>query len=147
MRKLTILSATLILSLLLSGCQTGGAAQARLTITEVWSRPGPPGGNSAVYFNIDNPTNAEDTLLSAQAEVSEFIELHMSSMDHSGTMSMHKQEAVPVPAGAQVVFKPGGLHVMLINLRQGLNAGEDFTLTLNFQNAGQMTLEVPVREP
>ncbi len=61
-------------------------------------------------------------------------------------MKMMQQMNVPVPTG-ETVFKPGDLHVMLIGLKNNLNPGDTFTVTLNFEMAGEKTLEVVVREP
>jgi len=60
-------------------------------------------------------------------------------------MSMHHQMSVNIPAGEQVVFEPGGYHVMLINLQRDLIDGETISLNLKFKNAGEIRLEVPVR--
>ena len=68
-------------------------------------------------------------------------------MDANGVMSMQPQESVPVPAQGTVEFKAGGLHVMLINLNRDLKVGDTFTVTLNFQNAGEITVDVTVKEP
>jgi len=73
-----------------------------------------------------------------------------SSMDTNlagGVMMMVQQENVRIGAQSQIEFTPGGLHVMLIGLNQDLNPGDTFQVTLNFENAGQITLDVPVREP
>ena len=68
-------------------------------------------------------------------------------MSDEGTMSMQPQENVPIPNGSEVAFEPGGLHVMLINLESDLRPGDGFSLSLNFQQAGTVEIEVPVREP
>ena len=70
----------------------------------------------------------------------------MSQMDSSGVMSMQPQQSVEIPASDTVEFKPGGLHVMLINLNQDLALGNTILLTLKFEKAGEITLEVPVEE-
>ena len=73
-----------------------------------------------------------------------------SSMDTNlagGVMMMVQQENVRVGAQSQLEFTPGGLHVMLIGLDQDLNPGDTFQVTLNFEKAGRITLDVPVREP
>ena len=62
-------------------------------------------------------------------------------------MTMVQQENVPVAAGSQVTFEPGGLHVMLIGLTEDLKPGASFKVTLHFEKAGTITLDVPVREP
>jgi copper(I)-binding protein len=62
-------------------------------------------------------------------------------------MMMVQQENVPVGAQSQIEFKPGGLHVMLIGLNQDLKPGETFQVTLNFEKAGPITMDVPVKQP
>jgi len=118
-----------------------------LTLQSAWARPGLKDGNSAVYFEIQNPLAEEDLLLKAECTAAASTELHISMMDASGNMMMQPQENVPIPAQGQVSFKPGGLHVMLIGLTQDLNVDDTLALTLTFQNAGTLQLEVPVKTP
>jgi periplasmic copper chaperone A len=118
-----------------------------ITISGAWARPGFSGANSAVYLVIENSGNQDDVLLSAEANVAQLVELHESRMDQSGMMSMQEQERIDVRAKDQVAFQPGGLHVMLINLNGDLNPGDRFNLTLNFQETGQVPVDVEVREP
>lgn len=132
-------------AILLVACQ--GASQGSLEVKDAWARPGTTGGTSAVYFVINNPGGQADKLLSAETDLAEAAELHESSMDAGGTMSMHPQEFIEVPAGEQVSLQPGGLHVMLINLQSDLQPGQNVPLTLHFESAGTITLEAPVREP
>lgn len=133
--------------ILLAACSTAGAESPEgLSIREPWARPGPPGGTSAIYFSIENGSEA-DTLLEASADVAVAVELHRSTMSDDGTMSMEHQHAVPIPQSEVVNFEPGGLHVMLIDLTGGLDVGDSFPLTLTFEKAGDITVMVPVREP
>jgi periplasmic copper chaperone A len=118
-----------------------------ITISGAWARPGFLGANSAVYLVIENSGNQDDVLLSAEASVAQFVELHESRMDQSGMMSMQEQERIDIRAKDQVAFQPGGLHVMLINLNGDLNPGDRFNLTLNFQGTGQVPVDVEVRGP
>ena len=117
-----------------------------LSVSEVWARPGLTEGNSAVFFQIDNPTSADDRLLRAVSDVAAAVELHQTTMV-DGVMKMNMQEFVAVPAGEQLLFKPGDFHVMLIGLVDDLNVGDTFTVTLTFENAGDIVLDVTVREP
>jgi periplasmic copper chaperone A len=135
----------LVIPFLLANCSSpvpGG-----ITISGAWARPGFVGANSAVYLVIENSGDQDDALLSAEANVAQLVELHESRMDQSGMMSMHEQQRVDVRAKDQVAFQPGGLHVMLINLNGDLNPGDRFNLTLNFQETGQVPVDVEVREP
>jgi len=75
------------------------------------------------------------------------METSMGMGLEGGVMTMVQQENVPVAAQSQVEFKPGGLHVMLIGLSQDLNPGDTFAIRLNFEKAGQITLDVPVSTP
>ena len=134
----------LVMGFLLSSCSSRGAD---ITINDAWARPGFIGGNSAVYFEIENNSEQDDSLLSAQTAVAEFVELHESKMDSTGMMKMQKQDRVNAPQNQLVTFQPGGQHVMLINLTQDLKVGDRFKLTLSFENAGEIEVDVEVRQP
>lgn len=116
-----------------------------LQVNDVWARPGLAGGNSAVFFVIENETAGADTLLSASSDVASAVEMHMTVMQ-DGNMQMVHQQEVPVQAG-KTEFKPGGLHIMLIGLNRELNPGDTFSVTLNFATAGSIPLDVTVNEP
>ena len=141
--KRTILFVLLLGVVLLSACNSAQS----LSVKDAWARPGTAGGNSAIYFIIENSASQDDVLLSASGDVAASVELHISMMDANGVMSMQPQESVPAPAQGTVEFKAGGLHVMLINLNRDLKVGDTFTVTLNFQNAGEITVDVTVKEP
>ena len=114
--------------------------------SDVWARTGMAGGNSAVYMMLVNGTSADDELLSASSDVAEAVELHESKMGANGEMQMIPQASILLAAGAKVEFKPGGLHVMLIGLKQELKIGDEFVLTLHFKNHADITLKVIVKE-
>jgi periplasmic copper chaperone A len=144
MKQRLLIVTLLAITLLLSGCRTEGAG---ITINNAWARPGFEGGTSAVYFVIENSGDQSDSLHSAESTVAAAVELHESMMDSSGTMTMHEQHQIDVPAKDQIAFQPGGLHVMLINLTQDLNVGDRFNLTLSFDRAGLVPVDVQVRQP
>ncbi|OGO32787.1 MAG: hypothetical protein A2Z16_03660 [Chloroflexi bacterium RBG_16_54_18] len=116
-------------------------------ISGAWARPGASGDNSAAYFTINNPTPIQDHLVGASSSIAREAQVHLSEVDANGVANMHPQEAVEIPAGWQVTFEPGGLHVMLIDLQQDLEPGEVFTLTLEFVNAGSVDIQVEVQAP
>jgi hypothetical protein len=130
-------------AVLLSAC---APAAKDVEVTDVWARTGMAGGNSAVYMMLVNGTSTDDELLSASSDVAEAVELHESKMGENGEMQMIPQASIPLEAGAQVEFKPGGLHVMLIGLKQELKAGDEFEVTLHFKNHADITLKVIVKE-
>lgn len=130
-----------LLATLLAAC--GPAGNQSLQVTDVWARPGLADGNSAIFFTIDNP-GADDVLLSASSNVAGAVELHKTSMQ-DGVMKMEHQMSVPVPS-EETEFKPGGLHVMLIGLKDDLKAGDTFNVTLAFRSAGEQSLTVTVKD-
>lgn len=154
------LSLIILITFLVTACGSG-----ELAVNDAWARPALAGQTGAVYFVIDNPGEA-DTLLSVRTDASASTEMHMSMMvsndssdqnmdsmsdssmgDMSGeVMTMVQQDNVPVPAKGKVAFEPGGLHVMLLGLKDNLVEGQTIEVTLNFEKAGPITVQVPVTQ-
>ena len=124
------------------------AAAADLAIEQPWARATPgraPTG--AAYLTLVNRGRDDDKLLGAATPVAGKVELHGSraAAGHGGhVMEMRPVAEVEVKAGQSVVFKPDGLHVMLVGLKAPLKEGERFPLTLRFAKAGEVKIEVPV---
>lgn len=133
----------LLTTFLISACS---GFSDELAVQDAWARPAKMGENGAIYFRIANGTNTEDVLLGASTDIAEAAEAHMSMQNNQGVVSMHHQETVQVPAGEEVAFKPGNLHIMLVNLSRDLKVGDVFILTLRFQNSGEIQLQVKVKE-
>ena len=127
--------------LLLSGCvaQTTEGVE----VENAWMRPAQQGGNGAVYFSIRS--SAADELVGVSSNVAEAVEMHESMMS-GDVMQMHPLESVPLDAGKEVTFEPGGLHVMLVNLKQDLNNGDEIEVTLHFQTYQDILLSVAVQD-
>jgi copper(I)-binding protein len=123
------------------------AGSKELSVSDNWARASAAGENSAIYFVIANGPQEDDVLLDVRCDAAMMAQLHLSKVDANGVMSMEHQERIPVPAGQRVAFKPGGLHVMLMNLKQDLKPGQKISFTLVFEKAGEMALEAAVREP
>jgi copper(I)-binding protein len=99
------------------------------------------------FMLLKNNGKTDDKLIKAASPVAEHVELHEHVMD-GGTMRMRPVEGgVPVPAGKMAELQPGGYHVMLIGLKQPLKEGGHFPLTLTFEKAGTVTIEVPILKP
>lgn len=111
-----------------------------------WSRAtAPQARNGAAYFVL-NATGAEgDRLLSAASPAAEKVELHTHLME-DGVMKMRPVTAIEVTPGSPTMLQPGGLHVMLLGLKAPLARGEKFPLTLTFEKAGELKVDVNVEE-
>lgn len=123
------------------------AGNNNINVKDAWARPGFVGDNSAVYFILTNPNDSPDNLIDANTDTADMVEIHLSKMDSAGVMTMERQDLIVIPANEELEFSPGGLHVMLISLLRDLAPGDSFPLTLEFQNAGDITVEVEVRQP
>lgn len=100
--------------------------------------------SGVVYFTLTNAGKTDDVLLSAASPVSERLEIHRNEMKRD-MIQMRRLENVALPAGQSVTFAPSGHHLMLLDLRRPLVAGERFPLTLTFEKAAAQTVEVEVR--
>ncbi|WP_372399182.1 copper chaperone PCu(A)C [Azospirillum sp. HJ39] len=100
--------------------------------------------NGGAYLSLTNGGTAEDRLLAASTPVAEKAELH-THLNENGVMKMREVPAIAVPPGETVKLAPGGLHVMLLGLKQPLVKGSNFPLTLRFEKAGNVDVEVAVQ--
>ena len=136
-----ILVSVLAIVFLFSGCSA--PAKESMEVRAAWIRPTAQGANGAVYFTIRSAQT--DELMSVSSAVAEAVEMHESMMS-GDVMEMHPLHSLPLGAGEDVKFEPGGLHVMLVNLKQDLTVGDEIEVTLHFKNAPDLHLSVPVQE-
>ena len=117
-----------------------------LQIDHPWSRALPPNAPAgAAYFVIHSQSTDKDVLVSASSPIAEKTELHTHVM-LGEVMKMQQIDSVAIPAGGEAVFAPGGNHVMLFGLKKPLVAGESFPLTLVFEKAGAVDVQVKVEQ-
>lgn len=101
--------------------------------------------SGAIFMRIANHAATDDRLLSAASDVAERVELHTHNMTADGVMQMiHVEEGFVIPAKGEHALDRGGDHVMLLGLTRSLKPGDIITLTLTFENAGEIAVEVPV---
>jgi len=99
---------------------------------------------AAAFMTLQNTGAASDRLLSASTAIAGTVELH-TVVKEGDVMRMRAVPAIDVPAGQTVTLQPGGLHVMLMDLRRPLAPGDSIELTLAFEKAGRRTVTIPVR--
>jgi copper(I)-binding protein len=100
--------------------------------------------SGAGYMTMRNTGAAGDRLIAASTPAAARTELHTMAMD-GDVMRMRRVEAIDIPAGGTAELKPGGLHVMLFGLKQPLKDGDRIPLTLRFEHAGELTVQLGVR--
>jgi copper(I)-binding protein len=138
-------NAPIFISLVVFLCACASSPVA-MEIVDAWARPAESGANSAAYFEIDSSPEG-DTLLSASSQIAERTEIHRTTIDSEGKARMEQQSSVEIPGGEITRFAPGGYHVMFIHLHAALLVGDIFSLTLNFERAGEVTIDVEVQTP
>ena len=116
-----------------------------LHVRDPWTRESPMVELAgAAYMVIHNNTDADDALVAASSPIAGVVELHLSSMDDEGMMSMNQVTEIPVPAHADAELKPGSYHLMLIDLLEPLTEGVEVELNLEFMTAEPQTVIAPV---
>ncbi len=140
--------ASIVLLVLLSGgsvyAQT--SAQNTIVVERPWARATPAGARTGVvYVTLINNGSAGDSLLGAATPVADQVQFH-SATEENGVSRMREMRTVDVTPGARVTFSPGGLHIMMVGMKQPLKEGQAFPLTLTFEKAGKIDVTVPVEK-
>lgn len=121
-------------------------AMPSVQITEAYARAVPPNSPaSAVFLTLHNRSDQEQRLVSATSDVANVVELH-NHVKQDGMMQMRKINHISIPAKGKTTLKPGGLHIMLIQLKQALAVDSTIAITLRFADGSEQALTVPVRE-
>src|SRR3954453_21025061 len=130
--------AAILLSCAAAVAQTGapqtGPQNGGVEITDAWARATPGGAeNGAAYLTLVAP--AGDRLTGVASPAAPKAQLHEMTNDQ-GVMKMREVPAIDLPPGKPVTLKPGGLHIMMMGLKDPLLPGQSVPLTLRFEKSG-----------
>lgn len=118
-----------------------------VSVSDAYTRATMPGQQVAGGFmKIDNKGNAQDQLLSASSPLAGEVQLHEMAME-GNVMKMRQVTDIVVPANGSVELKPGGFHLMFVNLKGPFVAGETVPVKLKFAKAGDVEVKFPVNAP
>lgn len=119
---------------------------AKIMVHDQYARVSSPVAKAgAAFLEITNHTAQDDRLLAVRSDAAARAELHTHKESGDGVMKMmHVEEGFAVPAGATHRLQRGGDHVMLMGLTRALSHGDAIQLTLVFEQAGEIEIEVPV---
>ncbi len=118
-----------------------------LEIHNPFARATPPNAPvSGGYLTIKNTGDMADRLVGGMVDFAAKVEVHEMKMDGEIMKMREVSGGLEIPAGAEVVLKPGGLHIMFMKLSERLQAGEMRKVTLEFEKAGKIEMEFPVKE-
>lgn len=118
-----------------------------LEIDHPWTRATPPSARSGGgYMTITNKGTAPDRLIAARSGASAKVEIHEMKMDGTIMRMRELENGLEIPPGATVALKPGGYHIMFMELKAPLEKGGKVPVTLVFEKAGSVDVEFPIRE-
>jgi hypothetical protein len=140
MHRLTL--ARLVAAVLALGAAT---AAAQVTVADAWVR-GTVTGQKATGAFMQLKSATDTALVAAASPVAGVVEIHEMKMD-AGVMKMSALTRLAVPAGKTTDLKPGGYHVMLMELKQQLKEGETVPVTLTFEDQSGKRQTVEVKAP
>jgi periplasmic copper chaperone A len=103
----------------------------------------PSAKSGAAYFTIVNRGDAADRLVAVETDAASMTMLHENKVV-DGVASMTHLDAIDVPPHDEVQLAPSGTHVMLMDLKAPLKKGEQLHLTLTFDKAGKISIDVPI---
>lgn len=119
------------------------AATNAIKIEDAYTRATVPGQQVAGGFMKIENKGVADQLISASSTVAGEVQLHEMAMD-GNVMKMRQVKEIAVPAGGVIELKPGGLHLMFMNIKVPLAAGETVPVKLKFAKAGEVEVKMPV---
>ena len=116
-----------------------------VVVRDAWIREPPPRSPAAGYLVIENRGGESVALVDVATEAAEQAEIHVMEYKDD-RMTMRRVSELQIPAGEEVALKPGGTHLMLMELRQPLLDGDEVELVLRFGDGTERRIQVPVQK-
>ncbi len=121
-------------------------AESNLVISQAWIRHAPPTMKvHAAYLKITNKGKAPRVLVAAESTSYDKAELHISRVVNNVATMEHAAQ-VEITQGKTIEFRPGGLHIMLINAKKPLELDDQIPLTLIFRNGEKLQVTAQVKK-
>ena len=116
-----------------------------VSVKNPWIRLRPPGMKvTGGFIRLINPNDVSDKLLSAASDICEATELHQM-IHENNIMKMKKVDSIELPASGTLDLKPGGYHLMFINLKSPLKADQKVRVKLTFEKSGSRSVIFQVK--
>lgn len=123
---------------------TAAPAFAQVTIDKPWARATAPGAKVAAgYMVVQNKAAVADKLVGASSPAAARVETHVH-LNEGGVMKMREVPGYAIPAGGSFELKPGGAHLMFMEIRRPFKEGEKVPVKLKFEKAGEVDAEFHV---
>ncbi|WP_373235644.1 copper chaperone PCu(A)C [Cohaesibacter celericrescens] len=139
----TLFAAALIVAASAFSAHAADWTVGSITVSDAFARATAGKASSGGSFLTIKNDGEADRLLAASADVGVKTELH-THIHEGDVMKMRQVDSIELPAKTTVALKPGGYHVMMMQLKAPLKKGESFPLELTFEKAGKLTVEVTI---
>ncbi|MFK7940686.1 MAG: copper chaperone PCu(A)C, partial [Roseovarius sp.] len=139
-----LLAACTAVTIVLSGFNAAAFAGEGIEVHDAYARSSNPKAGAA-FMMIHNHGETDDRLVGVSSDVAKLVHLHTHVEDENGVMKMmHVEDGFDLPAGGMVELKRGGNHVMFMGLADPFEQGETVPVTLIFENAGEVAVDVAI---
>lgn len=118
--------------------------QNNLQVKNQWLRPGAKGMGTALYFEVENPTDKPDTLYKITSDISRMIQLH-ETYAKDELMGMREVGEFVIEPESSLELKPGGYHIMVMKLKRDIKKSDEIEFKLHFKNAGSIIIRAKVK--
>ena len=116
-----------------------------LEIGQLWARATPPSAPAGGGFlTIKNTGSAADRLVAASSPAADMVQVHEMKMDGNVMRMREVDKGLEIPAGGSVTLAPGGYHLMMMGLKGPLKQGTSVPVTLVFEKAGKIDVQLSV---
>jgi hypothetical protein len=141
-----VVAALCAAALLVGAIPAVRAQSASLTAHDAWARePAPSKDVTGLFVVLENSSASPRSLVSASSDAAGKVELH-EMKNVNGMMSMSPVKQIDVPAHGKTELKPGGLHIMLFDLKKRPAPGDTLPLTLTFDDGTKVPVTATIRK-
>jgi hypothetical protein len=116
-----------------------------IKVEDAWMRTNASGMATALFFTVNNSGDRPDTLYKVTSDISDEIEIH-ESYKKGDAMGMRAVDMVIINPNSTFQFKPRSFHVMILELKKDIRAGDKADFTLHFKKAGKIKITAVSRE-
>jgi hypothetical protein len=121
-------------------------AQSKIEIKDAWARPAAKHANSALYFSIYNNGEIPDTLINAKSKSADLTEVHETFKRENNQMGMRAVKFIAIPPKSVIELKPGGYHVMLLDMKKDYRTGDFIMTIIKLKNAGIIKIKAVIKD-
>jgi copper(I)-binding protein len=143
-KLLSAVSASLLVAASLTGCATVEEHPQELHMTDGWVRVSEYSdhvdGMTGAFATFDNHTDHDITIVGGTAEIAGMVEVHEVVMIDDEMKMQAKEGGIVIPAGESLTLEPGGLHIMLMGLKQPILVGDKVTMTIDLEGYEDQTV-------